>query len=87
MKIRYAGYDPNEDDWNAIEAACVLDRKDYWGHVKRTYKTQIDGHRAMELLASGMCRREVGIKLAEEQGRVLPFTADGITAAIKRVTK
>jgi hypothetical protein len=74
MLIRYAGYDPNEDD---IEDLMP------WHFPGRKYPT-IDVERVRALRARGWPWWAIGEFLAIEAGRPVPFHRDSVYAAARR---
>lgn len=68
--IPYAGFDPTEYRPP--------------GKRKGGRRREINVERALELKAQGLTYRDIGIKMAEEERRALPYTHDSISSAIGR---
>lgn len=47
-------------------------------------RPQINTRRARELRASGLSWREVGVRLAKEERRRVPYQAPGVSSAVVR---
>jgi hypothetical protein len=70
--IPYAGYDPDEDNFDGIELASLYDQD------KRPYRTTIDIRRAWDLKRIGHSWAEIGKILARECDRRMPFTSRAV---------
>lgn len=85
--IRYAGYDPEEDNFEGIELAPLhpvdAARRRNRGHKPR----EIDVRLAMDLRAQGLTWMEIGARLAKEKLRKTPFHGSSICQAVSRQMK
>jgi hypothetical protein len=72
MLIRYAGFDPKENDFSKLPRKRFANKR----------KAEIDVEKALALRAKGLKWREIGVLLAFELRRRSPFTVEGVTNAI-----
>ena len=80
--IRYAGYDPDENDFSTIELTPL---HWLWSDSRRPRRRgEIDARRAAELRAAGMTWDEVALELTYEAGRPIRFTGQSVSAAVCR---
>ena len=84
--IRYAGYDPTENDFSMIDLTPM-----HWWCWTSEHRPRrqpgIDPRRAAELRATGLKWREVADALTHEQGRAIRFTCQSVVAAVRRASK
>ncbi len=76
--VRFAGYDPEEHDFDGVEMAPLHDDE------RRPHKTAIDVARAWELKHAGKGWAEIGRILAREMGRPIHFWGHSIYIAATR---
>ena len=81
--IRYAGFDPFEDDFTDVPMA-PLHLHDIGGLRKRTRACGIDPREAFYLKQAGNSWQRVGEMLAQQQGRAIRFTAASCANAVRQ---
>ena len=80
---RYAGFDPNEDNFDGVELAPLHEQE-----LRAPRRTRINVTRAWELKHAGYTWGEIGKILACEQGRAANYQAVSVcTAANYREVK
>ena len=78
--IRYAGYDPDENDFRGVDPAPL-----HASDLRAPGKTRINIQRALALKSEGLCWRRIGEILATEENRPMKYTADGVSGAVYRM--
>jgi hypothetical protein len=73
---RYAGYDPDEDNFDDVEPAPLHDEE-----LRARRRTRINVSRAWELKRDGFDWAEIGRILACEQGRAANYQAMSVYMA------
>lgn len=68
--IRFAGFDPDEDDFEGVEPAPLH------AHDRRVTRGAIDPEAALQIKLAGNTWRRVGEIMACEQNRVIRFSGD-----------
>lgn len=79
---RYAGFDSDEDNFDGVELAPLHEQDE---PKPRQPLTRIDTARAWHLKGLGRSWAEVGRLMAIEEGRNVPYTANGIRFAAHSV--
>lgn len=79
--IRYAGFDPDEDNFTGIEL------KPLFPVGSLPNKDRIDEQHALLLFEGGMTAKEIGEMMAKRCGRKMAYTADAIQQCITRARK
>ena len=82
MMLRYAGYDPNEDNFDGIEPAPLHDED-----CRPPGKSRINIERALALKSEGLPWRRIGEILATEENRPTRYTGDGVSGAVYRTKR
>ena len=81
MVIRYAGFDPEEEDLRALQDERISNMS--YQSRRRQVRT-IDVELAIELRALGEKWPAIGKLLAVHDKRAVPYTADAVKTAVRR---
>lgn len=79
--LQYAGYDPDEDNFDGVELAPLHEEE-----LRRPRRTRINVARAWELKHAGKTWTEIGRLLASEQGRASPYQGVSVYIAANCAT-
>lgn len=83
--VRYAGFDPHENDFGDVELA-PLHRQDVDTWRKRRHRTRLNVDRARHLRGLGWSWDAVGVQLAIEDGRPIAYRGTSIWWALRYAT-